>query len=177
MQNKNTKNIVFAALFTAIITIISQIHIHTPFDVPVTLQTFAIALCGFILGAKWSVCSVTVYILAGAVGLPVFCCFRGGIQQIFSLNGGFIIGFIFLALFCGISLKKRGKAVKLGISYVGLFICHLLGVIQFAIISKVGFLAAFLTASLPFLIKDMVLIALALYIAPKLENIITKSTK
>ena len=90
---KKSFNITVSALFTATVCILSQVAFVTP-SVPLTLQTFAIALCGFILSAKWSVISVASYIAVGSLGLPVFSAFKGGIQVVLGPTGGFLFGFL-----------------------------------------------------------------------------------
>ena len=64
-MKKRILNITFAALFTAITAALSQAAIPTPFGVPLTLQTFAVALCGYVLGIKWGLASIITYILLG----------------------------------------------------------------------------------------------------------------
>lgn len=157
-----------AALFTAIICIISQIAIPSPLGVPFTLQTFAIALCGYLLGVKWSVCAVVVYILIGAIGVPVFSSFRGGAQALISATGGFIIGFLFLSAACSISVKLKRDIFKILLSLGGLLLCHMIGALQFGIVSEIGFFKAFMISSLPFLIKDIISVIAAFYIANKI---------
>ena len=86
---KRTLNLTLAALFTAVTAVLSQTAIPTPFDVPLTLQTFAVALCGYTLGIKWGLASILTYILLGTAGVPVFSGFRGGVQVLFGATGGF----------------------------------------------------------------------------------------
>ena len=69
IMKKRILNITFAALFTAITAALSQAAIPTPFGVPLTLQTFAVALCGYVLGIKWGLASIITYILLGAFGV------------------------------------------------------------------------------------------------------------
>lgn len=75
-----TADLVIIALFAAITAVLSQIAIPMPTNVPVTLQTFAVALCGFCLGSKKGTAAILVYILLGAVGIPVFTGFKGGLR-------------------------------------------------------------------------------------------------
>ncbi|MDY5627951.1 MAG: biotin transporter BioY, partial [Clostridia bacterium] len=83
MKETKTKDIIFIGLFAAILCVCAQISIPTPFGIPFTLQTFAVALCGYILGAKKGALTVLVYILLGTVGLPVFSGFGAGFSKIF----------------------------------------------------------------------------------------------
>lgn len=172
-----TADTCLAALFTAVIAVISQISVIMPTGVPITFQTFVVALCGFILGTKLSLATVTAYILAGAVGLPVFSGFRGGVQHIFGATGGFIIGFLALALFCGIAGTENSFKLRFLIGVIGLVLCNLAGVVQFAVVSSVGFTEAFLVSSAPFLIKDIILFAVSVLISPKIKRLILKAKK
>ena len=160
--NKNIKSLIFAALFTAVICVFSQIALPTPV-LPVTLQVFAVCLCGYLLGAEFSLLSVLCYILLGAVGLPVFYGFQGGAQHLFSLTGGFIFGFLPLSFCCGVFIKSKSNLLKIIFGVIGVLICHLIGVLQFCAVSANGFFESFLIASLPYLLKDIPLCVLAFY--------------
>ena len=105
-KKTRTQKMILAALFTAVIAVLSQTAIPTPFDVPLTLQTFAVALCGYTLGIKWGVASVAAYILLGAVGVPVFSGFKGGAQVLFN-------GRIYFRLFVfNTALRHGGRNKK-----------------------------------------------------------------
>lgn len=162
-----TQNIILSALFAAIIALLSQVAIMTPAGLPLTLQTFAVAFCGYFLGAKWSVVSVVVYIFIGAVGLPVFSQFKGGLGSLFSISGGYIIGFLGLALFCGLCQKKKNALTKILLSSAGLIICHLIGVLWLCFVSKGNILSSFAASSLIFILKDIISLVLA-YISSKI---------
>ncbi len=159
---QNTKMLIFAALFTAVICVFSQIAIPTPV-LPITLQIFGVCLCGYLLGAKFSLLSVLCYILLGSVGLPVFYGFQGGAQHLLSLTGGFIFGFLPLTFCCGIFNKSNSNILKIGFGILGVLICHFFGVLQFSLVSSNGFFESFLIASLLYLLKDIPLCVLAYY--------------
>ena len=156
-----TVDLILPALFAAIIAIMSQISIPTPFGVPVSLQTFAVALCGYFLGAKKGAAALLVWIAIGAVGIPVFTGFKGGIAVLLGVTGGFIYGFIPLVLLCGLELKSKPLRIVLG--SVGIIACHLCGAGQYALLMGIDFLQSVLTVSVPFLIKDIVSVALACF--------------
>lgn len=156
-----TVDLVSIALFAAIIAVLSQISIPTPFGVPVSLQTFGAALCGYFLGAKKGTAALLVWIAIGAVGVPVFTGFRGGFAVLLGLTGGFIYGFIPLVLLCGLELKS--KALRIALGAAGIVACHLCGVVQYALLMGIDFLQSFLTVSVPFLIKDFASIAAAFF--------------
>ena len=104
-----TREMVLAGMFAAVLAVISQLSIPTPAGVPVTIQVFGVALVGAVLGWKLGLCSVLVYILIGAAGLPVFANFGGGIRSLIGLTGGYIWAWPVMAVLCGIrpGLKNR----------------------------------------------------------------------
>ena len=164
-SKKNTLSLVTAAMLTAITAVCSQIAIPMPTQVALTLQTFAVALCGYVLGIKWGLASIITYVLLGAVGVPVFSGFKGGVQVLFGASGGFIFGFIFFVLLCGVSIMFKNKWLKLLIGFGGLVICHILGIVQFAVVYKTDLISSFLMVSAPYLIKDAISVAAAFFLS------------
>lgn len=171
-HKKKSDNIVLSALFSAIIAIISQIYIPTPFGIPITLQTFAVALCGYTLKTKQSVASVAVYIAVGLIGLPVFSGFRGGIHHLLGPTGGFLIGFLMIAFLCSILPENKKNVFKISLGVLGVFICHLLGILQFSLITVSSLTEALISVSLPFIIKDIVSLILAFILSRQLKKLI-----
>ena len=68
------------AIMTAVTVVLAQVSIPMPMLVPMTMQTFAVTLAGILLGAKGGAISMGIYLLLGAVGVPVFTGFKGGLQ-------------------------------------------------------------------------------------------------
>lgn len=153
MKKLNISHLVLIGLFAAILAVMSQMSIPLPSGVPVTLQTFAVALCGFVLGSRHGALSVLVYLLLGAVGLPVFAGFIGGAGILFGVTGGFLFGFLAMAALCG--------SAKLWLSALGLALCHLLGIAQFSLISGTPLAQSALLVSVPYLLKDIVSVVAA----------------
>lgn len=152
----STKTIVTVGMFTAVLSVLSIMTIPMPSGVPVTLQTFAMALCGYVLGAKKGVSSTLLYILLGTIGVPVFAGMTGGPSWLVGYSGGFIWGFIFLTLLCGLGGSQKNIVISLVLGMAGLAVCHLFGVIQFAIVASSPFPAAYVTVSVPYIIKDVI---------------------
>lgn len=136
MNRQKITTIVLCALFAAITAVLSQIAIPMPSGVPVTLQTFAIALCGFYLCTARATVSTVVYVLLGAVGVPVFSGFKGGIASIVGPTGGFIIGFIAMAAISGIPFRnmpdKLRVPLRIAMGILGVAACHICGFVQYA---------------------------------------------
>lgn len=171
---KNTLSLVTAALFTALTAVCSQIAVPMPTQVALTLQTFAVALCGYVLGIKWGLASIITYILLGTVGVPLFSGFKGGPQVLFGASGGFIFGFILFVLLCGVSLLIKNKALKLVLGLGGLALCHILGIIQFAVVYKTDIISSFLMVSAPYLIKDVISVAAAFFLSIYIRKLLSK---
>lgn len=169
MKKTKIKSLTLTAIFTAVIAVSAWISVFTPFGINLTLQTFAVCLAGFCLGAKWGTAAVAAYIAVGAAGLPVFSQFSGGFGVLFGVSGGFLWGFLVTAALCGVSKTTKKIALKYIIIILSVLVCHAAGVIQFCMVSGNNILTSFLSASLPFLAKDMILAFLANVIAKKIK--------
>lgn len=174
-KNKSEKKIqvrdmVQIAMFAAITAVLSQIAIPMPSGVPITLQTLAVALCGYMCGSKKGAAALAVYVLLGAVGVPVFSNFKGGLSSLAGPTGGFIWGFIIMAFLCGLGIetKKKWLAALLGVA--GLLVCHICGTAQFALIKDGGFFSSAVLVSVPYLLKDIISVAAALAAAAVIRH-------
>ncbi len=148
-------------LLTAVLTVLSQIAFPMPSGVPLTLQTFAVALCADLGGLKKGFPAVFIYLLLGAFGLPVFSHLRGGLGMLFGVTGGFLWGFLPLALLCAVGMRLPHKAATLLLAAGGILLCHLCGVLQYMQLSDTGFWESVLLISLPYLCKDLISAAAA----------------
>ena len=165
-SKSNVLSLVYMAMFVAIITVCAQIQI--PMTVPFTLQTLGIFMAAAMLGWKRGLISVAVYVLLGAIGVPVFAGFSGG------PTGGYIIGFLFTALIVGLMTDFLGRKLwVLAVSMVaGLAVCYLFGTIWFMIAMHTDFVAALLTCVVPFLLADAAKIVVATVLVNRLDKIV-----
>lgn len=168
-RHTKVRDLVVCGLFAAIIAAFTLITIPLPNGVPLTLQTLAVMLCGYTLGAVRGTVSTTVYIALGAMGLPIFSGFGAGFAVLAGGTGGFIWGFIPMALLCGLTTDRR-FVCKISIGLTGLLVCHLLGALQFAAVTHCEFTKAFALACLPYLPKDIILTVVAAAMSPKLKR-------
>lgn len=178
-KKMSAKDMAFTGMFAAVIAVLSQIAIPLPSGVPVTLQTFAVALAGYTLGMKLGGLSALVYVLIGAVGVPVFSGFKGGFGSLTGPTGGFIWGFIIMALLCGLGTDTGRKIPAIALGIAGLLICHLCGAAQFTVIKDGGFLSSVMLVCVPYLLKDLISVGLAFGLALILRSRvnITKKAK
>ena len=167
MKLHSVRNMALCALFAAVMAVCSQISIPLP-GLPLTLQTFAAALCGFLLSWRCAPTSVIVWLLLGAAGMPVFSNFRGGFSVLAGPTGGFIIGFVPMSLLCGVNVKSF--PAKVFCAAAGLIVCHAAGDAQFAAVTGMDFKRALAVASLPYLLKDAASVAAAFALARTVRN-------
>lgn len=175
VTRSKTYDMVYIAVFTVLMAICSWISI--PMAVPFTLQTFGVFIAVGILGGKRGTLAVLVYILLGAIGIPVFSGFKGGIGSLMNTTGGYIIGFLFSALIMWGMERVFGKKpiVQILSMLAGLVICYTFGTIWFMIVytkanGAVGLGTVLGWCVIPFVIPDLVKIALAYGLSRKLRQ-------
>lgn len=164
----STRDMALVALMTALMAICSWISIPT--TVPFTLQTLGVFLACALLGGKRGSLAVFVYILLGALGLPVFAGFAGGAGTLLGSTGGYILGFLLQALVMwGMEiLWGRNCWWKLGISMLlGLIVCYAAGTLWFMVVyarttGPVGAVTVLGWCVIPFIVPDLIKLALAL---------------
>ena len=167
------KDMVFTAMFAALIAVCSIISIPIG-EVPVTLQTFAICLTAAMLGWKRGTLAVFIYILLGAIGVPVFAGMSGGIGILAGPTGGYIIGFILTSLIVGFAADCWArKALSLAIAMVaGVLACYVTGTIWFMVVTGMGLVESLMLCVVPFLLFDAAKIALAVLLSNRLSKVV-----
>lgn len=169
-HREGIRGTVLCGLFAAIIAVLTLVTIPMPSGVPITLQTFAVALCGYSLGCAKGTAATFVYVALGAVGLPVFSGMKGGFSVLVGPTGGYIYGFVGMAALCGLGaylflrltkregavMKALGTAAAVVCGLAGLAVCHVCGTIQFAALTGRTFGEAAMLASVPYLAKDII---------------------
>ena len=163
------------ALAVALLTVCAWIAFPVG-DIPVTLQTFAVFVIAGLLGAKQGLMALTVYVLMGAVGLPVFSGMTGGLGRLIGPTGGYLIGFFFTFPIIGKLIGRFGrKPLPLAISMaVGMIACYGFGTIWFAGVymgsldmAAIG--TALVKCVVPYIIPDGAKLALAVWVARRLS--------
>jgi biotin transport system substrate-specific component len=165
------------ALCAAIICVLSPLSIPIG-PVPISLATFAVMLSAAILGAKWGTIATIVYILLGAVGVPVFAGWTGGVGIIAGQTGGYIIGYIPLAFLTGFFYDRFGrhKAGKMKYAWLmigmilGTAVLYLIGTAWFIAVSGAALADAMGWCVLPFLPGDFIKMIIVTIAAPKISE-------
>lgn len=174
-----TYEIALIPLFTALIAVCSFITIPVP-NVPFTMQLFAIFLALACLGGRNGSIAVALYLVLGAIGLPIFSGFQGGIQKLLGPTGGYLSGFLFSALLYWLitSIQKNGRPkirLKAVAMIAGLLVCYLFGTIWFYVVYTRGGNAITIGKTLmlcviPFIPFDLLKITLALSFSVAIEK-------
>ena len=177
------KQLAFAAMMAALMAVCSWITVPTV--VPFTLQTFAVFLAAGVLGGRLASLAVGVYLLLGAVGLPVFAGFSGGLGSFAGLTGGYLLGFLLIALVMGgaEALLGRSPVVFVLSGLVGLAVCYAFGTAWYLYLYTASrgpaeLMGVLWTCVIPFLLPDGVKLALALVLsrrmAPALSPVLSR---
>lgn len=162
-------------MFTTIVAISSQICIPMPYGVPMTLQTFAIPLSGVILGKRSGTIAVVMYVLLGAVGVPVFSGFGGGIGRIFGMTGGFILALPFMAFFAGLGAQKGTIPWLAGGLALGIIVEYTFGTLQYMLVTGSNLQVGVLACVVPFMPTEIVKAALVGTVGVKCRQVLVKS--
>ena len=153
------------ALFAALLAVCAWLSVPIG-DIAFTMQTFGVFLALGVLGGKWGSISILIYLALGAVGMPVFAGFRGGLGVLLGVTGGYIWGFLATGLVYW-GLEKLNKPLAMGL---GLGACYVCGCLWFSVYAGgAGFVGAVVKCVVPYLIPDLCKLVLAERLARRLK--------
>ena len=159
-----------AALMTAVTCILAPMSIPIG-PVPISLTNLVIFLSLYLLGWRRGTVSCLAYILIGAVGLPVFSGFAGGVGKLAGATGGYIIGFVPMAVIAGLAIdQSRNRVVQAAAMIAGTAVCYGFGTAWFCFVMDSTPLAALSLCVFPFIPGDLVKIAVALSVGPVIRD-------
>ena len=170
------KNMALCGLFTAVLAVCAWISV--PFgDSVITLQTFGIFLTLGLLGGKLGSITVLVYLLLGAVGVPVFSAFRGGLGALLGTTGGYIFGFMLTSLLYWLITSLSGStSARLIAMILGLLLCYGCGsywyLSRYLNDSTATLGLVLLKCVVPYLIPDAVKLFLAWLLTGRLKRFV-----
>lgn len=166
---------VLTAMLTAVMAVCSWISV--PAEIPFTLQTFAVFCAVGLLGGRNGLFSILVYILLGAIGIPVFAGPSGGIGIILGNTGGYIVGFVFIALICWLTEKLFGSGliVRIISMLVGLAVMYAFGTAWYIFLytkntGDVSLIQVMKWCVTPFVIPDLIKLALAVILTDRIKK-------
>jgi len=178
---RTTRNrIVFAAVFAALIAVSNFFQIPTPLGVPIVLKNMFVVLSGAVLGGFYGGIATLILIVAGLIGIPVFVI-PGGIGVFNTPLGGYIIGYfvgsLCAGLVCGLPKVSEKKlrpvpVIRLCIgSFLGFALILVCGSLYMMTLKSMTLKAALLAGTAPFIIGDLIKLALGIALALALRPI------
>ena len=174
MTNQNQLQMTAYASLMAALTAVGA-YIAIPIGpVPIVLQNLFVYLMGLLLGLRWGLAGIGAYLLAGAVGLPVFAGGKGGLGHLVGPTGGYLIGFAPAVGVIGFITEKFKSRVPF--EFLALIlataIIYICGVSWLSIVTNMPFSKALMVGMIPFLLGDLFKIIAALVIAWKLRPLL-----
>ena len=170
----SAKDMAQIGMMTALMAVCAWITV--PFTIPFTLQTFGVFVTLRLLEGRRGTVAIALYILLGAVGVPVFSGFGAGVGVLAGPTGGYIAGFLLTGILYWVAKPLRNTRWKENMTLAaGLAVCYLFGTVWFCIVkgnagSPTGFLQAISICVLPYLIPDGVKLLLADQIAVRVRK-------
>ena len=162
---------VYASLSAALIA--AGAYIAVPVGpVPIVLQNMFVLLAGLLLGSRWGLSAVAVYLLAGAFGLPVFAGGAGGIGRFAGPTGGYLIGYLPAVFIAGLFARHDKTVLDVFAMILASVVVYAMGVTWLKIVTGMAYPKAVAVGMLPFLIGDAVKIAAAAAIAKAVRPVL-----
>ena len=179
MKPSVIRDLTRVAMFAALMSVLAYVFLYLPISpVAVSAQTFGVMLAGLILEPKLAALSQVLYILLGALGLPVFAGGASGIGILIGPRGGYLWGFIFGAYVTAAMSRKEEKAGKpislptqAFASFTGgVIVVYAIGVLQMVIVTELPLRTAFITGVLPFIPGDLAKVVVVSLLARRLRS-------
>jgi len=173
-MKSNTTQLTTCAIFAALSAVLSQVSIPIGL-VPINFTHASIFIAAGLLGKKYGTISQIIFILLGAIGLPVFSGFKGGIGVILGPTGGLILGYIACAFVTGLIIERFGTSMKILIfaMYSGWVVTYAIGIPWYMYVTKTNsIMAALAVCFFPFLLGDLLKTILSAVLVKRLKPIL-----
>ncbi len=166
---------VLASLMAALTAVGAYIHVPIG-PVPIVLSTLFVLLSGLLLGSRWGLASMCLYLLVGAIGMPVFAGGKGGIAHFLGPTGGYLFGYVLASWLTGfIAERSRGILILEILSVLmGSLAIYSLGVPWLKMVTHMSWPKTFMVGMIPFLIGDAVKASVALILARAVRPILNR---
>lgn len=170
-MNNKTRNMVLTAVMTAVICVLGPMSLPIG-PVPISLTNLAIYVTMYVLGTKRGTIAYCLYMLIGLVGVPVFSGFSGGPGKLFGPTGGYIIGFLPMAIVIGLVVDKywKNRVICIVAMEAATWIPYLLGTAWLAYSAGMSFTAALAAGVTPFILLDLIKIVISGVVGPVLKT-------
>nr|WP_298572122.1 biotin transporter BioY [uncultured Mogibacterium sp.] len=176
-QHLDARSITSVGLAVALLVIGSAIALPIG-PVPISLQSLVVLTIGITMGKRLGVMAVTVYVIAGLIGLPVFAGLKGGPQYIFAPTFGFIMAFILAAYIVGAGYESSSNMRRYASLMAATILIYTIGASYFYLVQSVHlgnsipFVKVLQLTVLPFVLGDLIKLHIAFFVGGKLKNIL-----
>lgn len=176
MNRQKIHRLVFIALMTAVICAVSPFTVPIG-AVPVSMTILAIFFALYVLGMKSGLISCLLYILIGFIGVPVFSGFGSGAAKVLGPTGGYILGYIFLALIAGFFIDRfpENRLIPFFGMLAGVVVCYAFGTAWLMYQAHMTLSQALLAGVIPFIPFDLLKAAIAALAGPKIRKAVAKA--
>ena len=172
LRRSQVRAMLLSALMIALTTVFSQIVIPMPL-VPINLGLLAVFLTGFLLPKRWALITVGLYLLMGAIGLPVFANFRGGPQALFGNTGGYLLGyFLSVAAISLLRKRARGFVRRALLCGLALLACYVPGTLWLMFLTGRSLVQVLPFAIYPFIPGDILKCLAAAFLSQRLDKVL-----
>ena len=168
---KNIKDMTITALMTALICVLGPFSLPIG-PVPIALTNFVIFITLYVIGMKRGLIAVALYLLIGLIGLPVFSGFGAGIGKLVGPTGGYLIGYLPMALMAGaaIDIFWKNRPISIAAMTLSTVVLYIIGTAWLAHTQGITFMAALMVGVVPFAAEDFLKIVLCAAIGPVLKE-------
>ncbi|HOO27434.1 MAG TPA: biotin transporter BioY [Lachnospiraceae bacterium] len=176
MKKIDISQMAVIGVMTAVLCVLAPITLPIGL-VPLSLANFVIFISVYVLGIWKGTVSCILYLLIGLIGVPVFSGFSSGPAKLLGPTGGYLIGYVFMALIAGFFIdrfKCRKLPSLLGM-LLGTLVLYLLGTVWLAYQAGMTFMAALWAGVIPFIAGDLAKIIIALFLGPILRERLQKA--
>lgn len=175
MPVKHLQYMVYASLMAALTAVGAYIYIPIG-PVPIVLQNLFVLLAGLLLGSRWGAISIGIYLLVGAIGIPVFAGAKGGIAHFMGPTGGYLFGFLLSAYITGLISEhsKHQSVLEILAVCLGTIATYAVGVPWLKMTAGLSWGKALAIGVLPFLIGDAAKAIVAVVLAKSLRPLLTR---
>ncbi len=175
MSLEKLRMVVLVSLMAALTAVGAYIHVPIG-PVPIVLSTLFVILSGLLLGSRWGLASMGLYLLVGAIGLPVFAGGKGGLAHLLGPTGGYLFGFALASWLTGLISERSPDLLILDISAViiGSLVIYGAGVPWLKVVTQMSWSKTFMVGVIPFLIGDAVKAVVAIMLARAIRPILRR---
>lgn len=171
MTQTKTRLMCTTALCAALVAVVSPWSIPLPGGVGLTLGVFAVFFAGAVLPAGWAATACVLYLLIGAVGVPVFSGMQGGLQVLAGMTGGYLWAYPLMAAILSFACARTKNVwLRFAAVPVAMLVCYALGTAWFMHVMGMELMPSLAACVFPFIVPDLLKGAAAVLLGKALEK-------